>query len=140
MKSAAAGFPPPLFHARGAGVATRGRMTLGPSRIDATPAQPTAAAVAAQARANWRHVQAMVALDRMHGQDAREPQPAAKPVQTTAEIRDEVMAERGVDRLDLVQLSAQARLEAEISIEAETAQRARQAKARATGAIVDIKA
>lgn len=114
-------------------------MTLGLSRIDATPAQPTAAAVAAQARVNWRQVQAMVALDRMHGQDARQAQPAAKLVQTTAEIRDQVMAERGVDRLDLIRLSAQARLEAEISIDAEAAERARRAKARPTGAVLDIK-
>ena len=109
--------------------------------MGATHPLATAMAVADQARANWQQVQAMVAVDRMHGQSAREVRPTGKLVETPAQIRDQVMAERGVDRLDLVHLSAQARLEAEISIDTETAERARKANTqpRATGLVVDIK-
>ena len=49
-------------------------------------------------------------------------------------------ADLGLDRRDLIKLGAQARLEAEISIEAETRKRARQAQVRSQGAFLDLKA
>ena len=100
-----------------------------------------AAQVADQARANWQQVQAMAAADRTNAQDQRAVQPSGKLVQTTAQIRDQVMAERGVDRLDLMRLPAQARLEAEISIAVEAADRAREANTqpRPTGLVLDIR-
>ena len=50
------------------------------------------------------------------------------------------MADLGLDRRDLIKLGAQARLEAEISIEAETRKRARQAQVRSQGVFLDLKA
>ena len=49
------------------------------------------------------------------------------------------MAERGVDRITLMRLSPQARLEAEISLTNETARRACKAQIRTTGNYVDLK-
>ena len=82
---------------------------------------------------------AMAAADRMRGQATRAVSPAVKVVETPLEIRDQVMAERGLNRLDIVKLSGQARLEAEISINAETNQRTRQAQIRTTGNFVDLR-
>ena len=53
---------------------------------------------------------AMAAADRMRAQATRAVQPAVKVVRTPLEIRDQVMAERGLNRLDIVKLSGQARL------------------------------
>src|SRR5436190_23330525 len=104
-------------------------MNVGSNHIG-TPAQSyalAAAQVADQARANWQQVQAMAAADRTNAQDERAVRPTGKLVETTSQIREQVMAERGVDRLDLMRLPAQARLEAEISIAVEAAARAREA-------------
>jgi hypothetical protein len=107
------------------------------SQSGAAP-QASAYAVAQQARANWDRVKAMAAADRMHAEAVKTVQPAAKLVQTPMQIRAEVMADRGIDRLDLQHMGAQARLEAEISIDAEA--RARQARTRDMGNFVDLKA
>ena len=54
-------------------------------------------------------------------------------------VFDQVMAERGVDRVTLLRLAPQARIEAEISVNAETALRARQARIRTTGNFIDLR-
>ncbi len=84
-------------------------------------------------------VLAMAAVDRMHAQTTRAVTPPVRMVETPLQVRDQVMAERGLSRLDIVRLSGQARLEAEISINAETNQRARQAQIRTTGNFVDLR-
>ncbi len=109
------------------------------SQFGAATPQASAFAVAQQARANWDRVKAMAAADRMHGEAVKTVEPARKLVQTPLEIRAQVMAERGVDRLDLTRMGAQARLEAEISIDAEARDRARQAKIKTEGNFVDLK-
>ena len=103
-----------------------------------TATQGTAFAVAQQARANAQ--QARAAADRMRAGAPGTVQAAVKVVENPAQIRAQVMAERGVNRLVLLRLGAQARLETVISIEAETAERARQATVRTTGNFVDLKA
>jgi hypothetical protein len=83
------------------------------------------------------------ALDRMHAESLRAVRPVAEPRRQRDQIRDQVLADRGLDRIDLFKLGPQARLEAEISIDAETAWRAREARARdqvrATARFVDIR-
>lgn len=71
---------------------------------------------------------------------------AAKPVQPTPDanearerIREQVMAERGVDLYDLFKMGSQERIRAEASITSETAQRARRAYDRQTGHHVDLR-
>lgn len=83
--------------------------------------------------------QAYAATDRLRAQALRSIQPANRAVESRDQIRDQVMAERGVDRITLISLSPQARIEAEISLTAETARRARQAEIRTTGAFVDLR-
>lgn len=102
-------------------------------------ARVSAYAVAQQARANWAETTAMAAADRMHVDATRAVRPAARLVETPAQLRDEVMADRGVSSRDLVQLSPQARLEAEISISTEARIRARQARVRSEGVFVDLR-
>ena len=72
--------------------------------------------------------------------------PAPRVVQLTGlaaasrdQIRDQVLAERGVDRITVLKLTPQARLEVEISVATETARRAHPAQARATGTLIDLK-
>lgn len=114
-------------------------MTLTLSQSGATSRIP-AYAVAQQARANWAQATAMAAADRMHVDPTRVVRPTHGLVETPEQIREQVMADRGVSRRDLVQLSAQARLEAELSIDAETRERARQANIKTQGAFVDLRA
>jgi hypothetical protein len=104
------------------------------------PQRETAQAVAQQARANWERVKAMAVADRMQVETVRAVPPAARLAPTPTQIREEVMADLGLDRRDLIKLGAQARLEAEISIEAETRKRARQAQVRSQGVFLDLKA
>jgi hypothetical protein len=59
-------------------------------------------------------------------------------LETPAQIREQVMADRGLVGRDLLKLGPQARLEAEISIMAETARRAGQADIQSTGNFVDL--
>ena len=82
---------------------------------------------------------AFAATDRMRAQALRSVQPANRTVESRDQIRDQVMAERGVDRVTLLRLAPQARIEAEISVNAETALRARQARIRATGNFIDLR-
>lgn len=82
---------------------------------------------------------ASAAVDRMHVDPTRAVRPAARLVETPSQLRDEVMADRGVTRRDLVQLSPQARLEAEISIQSETRARARETRVRSEGVFVDLR-
>lgn len=79
------------------------------------------------------------ATDRMRAQALRAVQPANRAVESRDQIRDQVMAERGVDRVTLLKLTPQARIEAEISVTTETALRARDARIRTTGNFVDLK-
>lgn len=82
---------------------------------------------------------AFAATDRMRAQAMRSVQPANRTVESRDQIRDQVMAERGIDRITLLKLAPQVRIEAEISVTIETARRAQQAKIRATGNFVDLK-
>ena len=108
------------------------------SHIGATP-RASAHAVAQEARANWERVKAMAAADRMGVTETRVVQPAMKVVDTPAQIRAQVMADRGVDSLTLMHMNAQTRIEAEISISTETAERAKKAQIHTTGNFVDLK-
>lgn len=82
---------------------------------------------------------AFAATDRMRAQAMRSVQPANRTVESRDQIRDQVMAERGIDRITLLKLAPQVRIEAEISVTIETARRAQQAKIRATGNFVDLR-
>jgi hypothetical protein len=71
---------------------------------------------------------------------------AAKPVQPTPnageareQIREQVMAERGVDLLDLYRMGSQQRIRTEAAIMAEMALRAAQSRARQTAQFVDLR-
>lgn len=86
---------------------------------------------------------AMAAVDRMHAQTLRAVAPPADAAPVRDRIRDEVLADRGLDRIALSKLGPQARLEAEISVDIETARRLQHAgavsPARAVGGLVDIR-
>lgn len=86
---------------------------------------------------------AMAAVDRMHGQALRTVAPSAGPAPRRDRIRDEVLAERGLDRIALARLGPLTRLEAEISVDAETARRLQRADAReparSLGTLIDIR-
>lgn len=55
------------------------------------------------------------------------------------QLRQQVMAERGVDALSLFKATPQARIQAEAAIMAETARRTRLEPVRATGNFVDLR-
>ena len=112
-------------------------MSIGLSRFGAS-LPISALAVAERARANAQQVRA--AADRMRGEAVGAVQPPNRLTENRLEIREQVMADRGLDRLALMRLNAQARIEAEISINAETADRARQGQIRTTGCYLDLKA
>ena len=82
---------------------------------------------------------AIAISDRMRAQALRTVQPANRAVESRDRIRDQVMAERGVDRITLLKLAPQARIEAEVSVNAETALRVIQAQIRTTGSHIDLK-
>lgn len=71
--------------------------------------------------------------------------PTENPAQAREQIRDQVMAERGIDARGLYDMSSQGRISAEAAILAEAARRALQAdnqtraEIRATGALVDLR-
>jgi hypothetical protein len=111
-------------------------MSMGLSQ-NGTTQRASAFAVAQQARANAQAIRAGAERLRAIGPD--NVLPPIKVVQSPAEIRAKVMEERGLDRRDMVQLGPQARLETEISIQAETEERERQAKLRDKGALFDLK-
>ena len=110
-------------------------MSFGLTQIGATLPASAFAAVARRVEAKA----AVDAVDRMGANAIRAVQPAIKVVETPVQIRAQVMADRGVDSLTLVRLSPQARIEAEISINAEAAQRARQAQIRTQGNFLDLR-
>lgn len=71
---------------------------------------------------------------------------AAKPVQPTQDandarerVREQVMAERGLDLFDLFKMGSQERIRVEASIMTETALRTRRASDRQTGNLVDLR-
>lgn len=113
-------------------------MSLGLTQFGAS-LQGMALAMAQEARVAGQQATEVAARDRMKADATRAVQPALKLSETPMEIRARVMAERGVDGLVLMRLSPQARLEAEISISAETAQRARQSTIRTTGNYIDLR-
>ena len=110
-------------------------MSTGVTHSGAT-LRETAFAVAQRARENADT--ARTAADRMRAEAARGIAPPNKLVEAPSEVRAKVMAERGVNRLELMRLPPLARIEAEISIDAETAARARKAGIRTTGNFVDL--
>ncbi|WP_293901054.1 hypothetical protein [Phenylobacterium sp.] len=110
-------------------------MSIGLSQPDATT-RVSAFAVAQRARANAD--QARAAAVRMRAEAARTVPSARRIVESPADIRAEVMADRGVNPVTLLRLGPQSRIEAEISIDAETATRARQAQIRTTGNFLDL--
>jgi len=111
-------------------------MSTGLTQSGATPRE-TASAVAQRARENAQAARA--AADRMRAGADRASEPPNKLVETPAEVRAQVMAERGVDRVALLRLPPLARMEAEISINAETTARAHQAQIHTTGNFVDLR-
>lgn len=106
-------------------------MSIGLSQPDATT-RVSAFAVAQPARANAD--QARAAAVRMRAEAARTVPSARRIVESPAEV----MADRGVNPVTLLRLGPQSRIEAEISIDAETATRARQAQIRTTGNFLDL--
>lgn len=108
-------------------------MGSGPTQIGATTAATAYAAAAGRARSNL----AEAAADRMHGAELRAIQPVADPFPVRDQVRDQVLADRGLDRIALRKLGPLARLEAEISVDNETARRLR--PVRATANFVDIR-
>ena len=70
---------------------------------------------------------------------ARPVAPTDNPFDIREKVRRQVMAERGLDMLALYELGSQERIRAETAILAETAQRTRQARAKETGAFVDLR-
>jgi hypothetical protein len=82
---------------------------------------------------------AFAAADRMRAKSLRAVQPANPAVESRDQIRDQILAERGIDRITLLKLAPQARIETEISITIETARRTPPAPIRATGNFVDLR-
>jgi hypothetical protein len=74
----------------------------------------------------------------MRAEAGRSVAPPNKLVETPSDVRARVIAARGMDPLRLLRLPPLARLEAEISINAETVARAREARIRTTGNFVDL--
>jgi hypothetical protein len=89
-------------------------------------------------RARENALAARAAADRMRAEATRAVETPNKLVETPAEVRAEVMSERGMNAAALMRLPPLARLEAEISISAETAARAHKAQIRTTGNFVDL--
>ena len=114
-------------------------MSMGLSQLGAST-RALAFAMAQQGRVDMREVLAVAAADRMQAGALKAVQPPMDSYRTTDQIRDRVMTERGVDRVTLMHLGPQARIEAEVSINAAAAARARQAAPRATGNLLDIRA
>jgi len=110
-------------------------MSFGLTQIGATLPASTFAVVARRVDAKT----AVDAVDRMGADAIRAVQPSVRVVDTPVQIRAQVMADRGVDSLTLLRLSPQARIEAEVSINAEAAQRARQAQIRSKGNFLDLR-
>jgi hypothetical protein len=65
--------------------------------------------------------------------------PTPNPSAAREEIREQVMAERGVDLLDLYRMGSQQRIRTEAAIMAEMALRTAQARGRETANFVDLR-
>jgi hypothetical protein len=65
--------------------------------------------------------------------------PAPNAAEARERVREQVMAERGVDLFDLFKMGSQERIRAEAAIMTETMVRTRQAQVRATANFVDIR-
>ena len=70
---------------------------------------------------------------------ARPVTPAETPLEVREKVRQQIMAERGVDMLSMYRLGSQERIRAEAAILTETALRTRQARVKETGAFVDLR-
>ena len=110
-------------------------MSTGLTHSDATPRE-TASAVAQRARENAQ--QARAAADRMRADSTRSIESPVKLAETPSDVHAKVMAERGMNRVELMRLPPLARIEAEISINAETAARAHKAQIHTTGNFIDL--
>lgn len=113
-------------------------MSIGLTQFGAS-LQGMAMAMARETRAASQQATGMAARDRMKADAARAVEPSQGLAESPSEIRARVMAERGVDSLVLMRLGPQARIEVEISINAETAQRARQSTILSTGTYIDLR-
>lgn len=110
-------------------------MSIGLTQLGAS-IRGLAFAMAQEGRVDGARVLGAAAADRL-------PAWALRPVRATsdpADMRGQVLAERGVDSITLMKLTPEARYIAEVSINAETAMRARQTPIRATGSLLDIRA
>lgn len=120
----------------GALVATCRRMSSGLTHIGAI-ARGLAYAPAAPTRASAPAAGQPATVDATR--------PVDEVIPTRDQIRDRVMAERGINPTSLFQASSQERIRAEIAIRVETAMRAMRpqalqtADARATGTLVDLR-
>ena len=65
--------------------------------------------------------------------------PTGNSAETRERIREQVMAERGVDLFALYKMGSQDRIRAEAAILAETAMRTGQARARETATFIDLR-
>ena len=65
--------------------------------------------------------------------------PAPSPAEARERIREQVMAERGVDLFALYKMASQDRIRAEAAILTETAVRTSQARARETATLIDLR-
>lgn len=109
-------------------------MSMGLSQVSAS-VRGLAFAMAQQGRVDSAQVLGTAATDAL-------PAWALNPVRPSADAdatREQVLHARGLDRIALMNLSPEARYRAEVSIDAETAARVRQAPVRASGTLVDIK-
>ena len=109
-------------------------MSPGLSQIGATP-RIAAYAPAAVARAE----PAARAQAAPNVTTAKAVQPTDDVFRARERIREQVMAERGVDLLDLYRMASLERIRAESEIAAETAERVRQERARGLGVLIDLK-
>ena len=111
-------------------------MSLGLSHIGATPKSPAyAAAPAARAQG----FAAPKAEETPNVSVIKPVRAADNAFQARERIREQVMAERGVDLLDLYRMGSQQRIQTEAEIAAETAERARRAQARGLATIIDLR-
>ena len=111
-------------------------MSTGLIQSGATPRE-TASAVAQRARESAQAARA--GADRMRAGSDRAVEPPNRLADAPSDVRAKVMSERGMDRAALLRLSPLARIEAEISINAETAARADKARIRTTGNFIDLR-
>ena len=112
-------------------------MNSGLSQLGATPFSPAyAAAAAAAARAE---ATAQGAGNTPAVSAVKPDRPSANAYQARENIRQQVMAERGVDLLDLYRMGSLRRIRTEAAIAAETADRTRRAQQPGLGTLIDLR-